>query len=281
MCGVGAQADVDRHRTAVQTLQRQIAAESSKVADARSREARAREQATRSSSQSSATSRLREAEREGKKAVDAEKRRAKLERQLADKQKALHQAEQKRTKEQAAEHDRALRQLEDRSLRAESQFRNFGSAVEPVQRTAWGTDRGSISHDVFISHASEDKAHVARPLAELLVGRGLDVWYDDFTLSIGDSLRQSIDRGLAASRFGVILLSPDFFRKEWPQAELDGLVAKQRASGGKVLLPIWHRITKDEVLSHSPTLADLKALSTAVMTLEEIADAIMAVVRPG
>ena len=76
-------------------------------------------------------------------------------------------------------------------------------------------------------------------------------------------------------------MSPDFFRKEWPQAELDGLVAKQRASGGKVLLPIWHRITKDEVLSHSPTLADLKALSTAVMTLEEIADAIVAVVQSG
>jgi hypothetical protein len=278
---VGTQADVDRYRTAIQTLQSKIAAESSKVAEARSREARARGQAARASSPSSAASRLREAEREGKKAVDAEKRRAQLERQLAEKQKALHQAEAKRAKEQTADHNRAMRRREDRSRRAERQFQNFGSVVAPIQRSAVGTDHGPISHDVFISHASEDKADVARPLADLLVDRGLDVWYDEFTLSVGDSLRRSIDRGLGSSRFGVVVLSPDFFRKEWTQAELAGLVAKQRASGGKVLLPIWHRITKDEVLSYSPTLADLKALSTAVMTLGEIADEITAVVLPG
>jgi hypothetical protein len=278
---MGAQAEVDRHRTAVQTLQSKIAAESRKVADARSREARARQQAARTSSASSAANRLREAEREGTKAVDAEKRRAQLERQLADKQKALHQAEAKRAKEQAAEHDRALKQLEDRSRRAESQFRDLAPVFAPIPSAAGGTGQGLISHDVFISHASEDKADVARPLADLLVDRELDVWYDEFALTVGDSLRRSIDRGLASSRFGVIVLSPDFFRKEWTQAELDGLVAKQRASGGKVLLPIWHRITKDEVLSHSPTLADLKALSTSVMTLGEMADEIAAVVQPG
>ncbi len=103
---------------------------------------------------------------------------------------------------------------------------------------------------------------MARPLAELLIERGVNVWYDDFTLTVGDGLRRSIDRGLAGSRFGVIILSPDFFRKEWPQAELDGLVAKQRASGAKVILPIWHRVTKDDVLGAGPTLADLKALNT-------------------
>lgn len=151
----------------------------------------------------------------------------------------------------------------------------------PIPSAAEGAGQGLISHDVFISHASEDKADVARPLADLLVDRALDVWYDEFTLTVGDSLRRSIDRGLASSRFGVIVLSPDFFRKEWTQAELDELVAKQRASGGKVLLPIWHRITKDEVLSHSPMLADLKALSTSVMTLGEMADEIAAVVQPG
>jgi len=133
---------------------------------------------------------------------------------------------------------------------------------------------------VFISHASEDKEDVARPLADLLAVEGLNVWYDEFSLTVGDSLRRSIDRGLALSRFGVVVLSPDFFRKEWPQAELDGLVAKQRATGGKVVLPIWHRVTKDEVLAFSPTLADLKALSTSVMTLVEIATEIAVVVRP-
>ena len=52
-------------------------------------------------------------------------------------------------------------------------------------------------HDVFISHASEDKDAIVRPLANALVNEGLDVWYDEFALHIGDSLRQKIDRGLA------------------------------------------------------------------------------------
>jgi len=134
-----------------------------------------------------------------------------------------------------------------------------------------------VEYDVFISHAYEDKAEVARPLAELLLARGLAVWYDELSLTVGDSLRRNIDAGLARSRFGVAILSPDFFGKEWTQAELDGLIAKQRSSGQKVVLPIWHRVTKDDVLSASPTLADLKALNTGVMTMAEIADAIATV----
>jgi hypothetical protein len=146
-------------------------------------------------------------------------------------------------------------------------------------RSASSPASSEVNYDVFVSHASEDKDEVARPLAHLLVERGVNVWYDDFTLAVGDSLRRSIDRGLALSRFGVIVLSPDFFRKEWPQAELDGLVAKQRATDGKVILPIWHRLTKEDVLAASPTLADLKALNTAVMTMAEIADEIATVAR--
>jgi hypothetical protein len=275
---MGAQADVDRHRQAVQSLQRKIADESAKVATARSREGTAREQAARASTPSSIASKLREAERHTKAAVDAEKRRSQFERQLADKQKALHQAEAKLGKEQAIEQQRALKRLEDQARKAERQFRDL-SPIRSAPLHVPPLPTGPLEHDVFISHASEDKEAVAWPLANLLVERDLVVWYDEFSLTVGDSLRRNIDRGLASSRFGVIVLSPDFFLKEWPQAELDGLVAKQRSRGGKVVLPIWHRITKDEVLAQSPTLADLKALSTAVMTMGEIADEIAAVVR--
>ena len=85
--------------------------------------------------------------------------------------------------------------------------------------------------------------------------RGLKVWYDDFTLTIGDSLRRSIDKGLARSRYGVVILSPYFFRKDWPQKELDGLTARER-NGIKVILPVWHQVDKEFVLRYSPTLAD-------------------------
>lgn len=181
-------------------------------------------------------------------------------------------AEAKLSKAQTDAQTKTLKRIETRTRAAERQFRPV--AGEPMLPSPAAPQ---ATYDVFISHASEDKAEVARPLADLLVERGLKVWYDEFTLTIGDSLRRSVDRGLASSRFGVIILSPDFFRKEWPQAELDGLVSKQRASGDKVILPVWHRLTKDGVLAASPTLADLKALSTAVMTMAEIANEIAAV----
>lgn len=113
--------------------------------------------------------------------------------------------------------------------------------------------------DVFISHASEDKDDFVRPLAESLRRQGLRVWFDEFTLRAGDSLRRSIDAGLAGSAYGVVVLSPAFFSKNWPQQELDGLWARTRDEK-KVILPVWKDVTRDDVASRSLMLADLVAL---------------------
>ena len=133
-------------------------------------------------------------------------------------------------------------------------------------------------YDVFISHASEDKGQVVRPLAAALQASGLKVWYDEFELRIGDSLRRRIDRGLARSRFGVVVLSPAFFGRDWPEYELDGLVTKA-VSGEQVLLPIWHNVTKQQVVGYSPSLADRLARTTATQTVEEIAVEIADLIR--
>jgi hypothetical protein len=119
----------------------------------------------------------------------------------------------------------------------------------------------SIEYDVFIAHASEDKDEIATPLALKLKKKGLRVWYDDFTLRVGDGLRRSIDKGLASSEYGIVILSPSFFKKEWPQRELDGLAARE-IEGKKVILPIWHKLSRAEVVNHSPTLADRIAAKT-------------------
>lgn len=129
-------------------------------------------------------------------------------------------------------------------------------------------------HDVFISHASEDKDEIVRPLANALKAGGLDVWYDEFELKIGDSLRQKIDKGLASSRFGIVVLSKAFIKKGWTNYELDGIVSRF-INGEQIMLPIWHGITKQEVLDYSPSLADKVARNTASFTLEEIADEII------
>jgi len=131
--------------------------------------------------------------------------------------------------------------------------------------------------DVFISHASEDKEEIVRSLAHALQERHLEVWYDEFELRIGDSLRRRIDSGIARSRFGIVVLSHAFFAKDWPQYELDGLVTMS-VSGNQVLLPLWHNVSKDEVIRQSPSLADKVALRTSDYSIDEIAQEIAAVV---
>lgn len=120
----------------------------------------------------------------------------------------------------------------------------------------------AMEWDVFISHASEDKESFVRRLANSLKDHGLRVWFDEFTLTVGDSLRRSIDRGLANSRYGIVVISPDFLRKDWPQKELDGLVARE-VEGVKVILPVWHNISAAEIRAYSPTLSDRLAASSS------------------
>jgi len=133
-----------------------------------------------------------------------------------------------------------------------------------------GDGQNAIDYDVFISHASEDKDEVVRPLAYALKEEGLKVWYDEFELKIGDSLRRKIDMGLARSKFGIVVLSNNFIKKGWTNYELDGIITKAN-TGEQVVLPIWHNITKKEVIDFSPSLADKLARNTSSYTVEEIA----------
>jgi len=148
--------------------------------------------------------------------------------------------------------------------------------VKTITTKAKGSSSGderAIVWDLFICHASEDKNEIAGPLAEALTAKGLSVWYDEFTLTLGDSLSRKIDEGLTNSRFGVVILSPSFFKKEWPRRELDGLTAKE-ISSGKTILPIWHNVGRDYVLGYSPVLADKLAVSTK-SGLDEVVDEIL------
>ena len=142
----------------------------------------------------------------------------------------------------------------------------------------FGTDSSDHPYDVFISHTTEDKGEVVRPLAKALIARNVRVWYDEFELRIGDSLRGKIDEGLANSRFGIVVLSPTFFEKKWPQYELDALVVREMADKS-VILPIWHKITEDEIIDHSPRLVDKIARNTSDFTIDEIAQEIAEVIQ--
>ena len=128
-------------------------------------------------------------------------------------------------------------------------------------------------YDVFVSHAWEDKADFVDELVQELKIAGLSVWYDTTQIKWGDSLRKRIDEGLKHSRFGVVVLSPNYIAdgKYWTKAELDGLFQLESVNG-KTLLPIWHNLTKKQVMEFSPIIASKMAMTTATMTAKEIAE---------
>jgi hypothetical protein len=106
-----------------------------------------------------------------------------------------------------------------------------------------------------------------------------DIGDRSFTLKLGDSLSQSIDRGLARSRFGVVVLSRKFLMKSWPRHELRGLVTRE-IDDHSAIVPIWHEVTREEVSSFSPTLADKLAVRTSDASAIDIALQVLAVIRP-
>ena len=264
---------VDGTRSRIGSVQREITSLQKRLADVTGKQARtlsdiSRTQSaiSRTSSASSLKSKLRDIERLQRDVAKHEEEKARISRDISRKTEDLHRQQTALGREQEREQTRTMAKLEASLRRAQDE-----SARAALYTAPHAPSRADEDYDAFISHATEDKVEIARPLADALIARGRKVWYDEFALRVGDSLRRSIDKGLARSRFGIVVLSPSFFEKNWPQYELDGLVAKEIV-GGKVVLPLWHKVSKDEVLKFSPTLADRVALHTATMTVDEIAE---------
>lgn len=137
-----------------------------------------------------------------------------------------------------------------------------GGKPDSLENPAQTSSPQAKQWDVFISHASEDKDALVRPLAAALKNANISVWYDEFSLKLGDSLRKSIDHGLSNSRYGIVVLSKKFFEKHWPTQELNGLATRE-VGENKVILPIWHQVTFEEVRQFSPILADRLAANSS------------------
>ena len=134
-------------------------------------------------------------------------------------------------------------------------------------------------YDIFISHASEDKGDFVNKLTDELKRREINIWYDSESIGWGASIRQSIDLGLRNSKYGIVVISPKYIEKYWTQYELDGFLKKESSMGKQTVLPIWHKITADEVQNYSYSLADKLAFNTAINTVAEIADAVDSLVK--
>ena len=127
--------------------------------------------------------------------------------------------------------------------------------------------------DLFISHASEDKAVFVRPFVHALIHEGVSVWYDESELTIGDDLLAKINDGLTKSRYGVVILSPYFFnvKKTWPEREVGALFALEDADKRPRVLPVWHEVDQPVVAAKNPTLAAKKAWKTSEFSPQQLA----------
>lgn len=151
-----------------------------------------------------------------------------------------------------------------------------------------GSDAANVESDLrpeaFISHSSRDKNLFVRPLVECLADQGVDVWYDEYSMQPGDSLSASIDRGLAAARYGVVIISPAFIETAlesgWTHYELRGIVSNSIGTLHRRIVPIWLDVTRDDVRRWSPPLADLVAIVAHDKPVHAVALKIIEVVAP-
>jgi len=284
-------------------LRSKDASEIKKEADATKNANAAYDRARRATSTSSASSYLSTATRETQNAERAQSQRSKLANDIARKsqeaaklQERIAKAEEAERKASLAERERHRREDEKarKSLAAandalrkeyEARVSNLEAQISAqIESKASGTAPFEISaaegqttpYDFFISHAWADKEEFVDGFVKKAELAGLRVWYDKFSLAWGDPIRQKIDEGLRNSYFGVVVLSPNFFSRPWTNYELDGIIQRDLSGKGR-LLPIWHRLTQDDVEKYAPSLAGRLALSTASSSSDTIVKELIAI----
>ena len=267
--------NIDRLERDIATLEKQKATETDKELRLLKNIDSLTDQANRATSQSTLKSKLNQLRSKQTELGRIEKKKADITKKVAEKNKQLRKYQIDLTKEQTRERKKVEKEQLDFQ-------RNLNREIERQKQLTQETIRiqsaeipknENKDYDVFISHSSADKEEFVRPLAMELQKLGLKVWYDEFELKIGDSLRRSIDQGLINSRYGIVVLSSSFFKRDWTNYELDGFVNKEM-NGLKVILPIWHKVSKDEVQKFSLSLADKVALNSSIYSVKEIAEEI-------
>lgn len=134
------------------------------------------------------------------------------------------------------------------------------------------------NYDAFISHASEDKRYFVRQLSQKLQDYGAKIWYDEFSLKPGVSLSRSIEHGLSNSKFGLVVLSEAFFKKKWTEYELRALNSFEIDNPG-VIIPIWYKVTLEQVRNFSPYLSDKLAIVFDKKSIDDTAIEILETIR--
>lgn len=257
-------------------LEKKKAEEDRKAADNHKKASRV--SVSKNASESMIKSKMRQIENYEEKARKAEAASADYGKKISDKRTKRNDAYLKLQKEEQNERKKQEKSIENMKRVYEQRISELESLrLSKVKNEFLEIVSGDEpEYDVFVSHAWEDKADFVEAFVQALKDREIKVWYDKSKIKWGDSMRARIDDGLRKSKFGVAILSPNYIAegKYWTKAELDGLF-QMESINGKMLLPIWHNLTKKQVMDYSPILASKLAMTTATMTAEEIADELL------
>jgi len=116
----------------------------------------------------------------------------------------------------------------------------------------------------FICHDNRDKNEVARPIAEKLIQLRHTVWYDEYSLRHGDSIRERVEDGLKKCKKCVLILSPNFLaNKGWTKKEFNSIFTREVLEKENLTIPIWHNVSQKEIFQYCPSLADIYAIKTS------------------
>lgn len=126
-------------------------------------------------------------------------------------------------------------------------------------------------YDVFISHANADKATYVDELKISLDKLKVRIFYDKDTIEWGDNWKNKILEGVKKAEFAIIVISENFFDREWTEKELNDFLNRQNRNGQKIILPILHGITTIQLKEKYPSVADIQALDSTKYSCDEIA----------
>lgn len=140
-----------------------------------------------------------------------------------------------------------------------------------IKRNNEYTERLNKEYDVFISHANADKDDYVEELYATLLKYNLKIFYDKNTIDWGDKWKEKIIEGTNKSEFAIIVISNNFFGRVWAEIELSEFLNRQNNSGQKIILPILHKITIQDLEKKYPSLANIQALNTKDKNCNEIA----------
>lgn len=129
----------------------------------------------------------------------------------------------------------------------------------------------ATTYDVFVSHANKDKKEYVEELKSSFEKLNIKIFYDKDSLEWGDNWKKRILDGVSKAKFAVIVISENYFGREWTEKELNQFLRRQNASGQKIILPILHNITVEQLRERYPEIADIQALDSSKYSCDEIA----------